>query len=127
MTIMAIKPSVEDVLRPYVSLDDELLAYLSDVEEAGVLQKIASLDSYADYRLTASECVQLSDELNTMEAKIEARELAVPPEYVGLEGSDDPAWGEEFGWGGLLGFVGKLGAVLDEGRRLNGYVMVIGD
>ena len=92
----------------YAVLDDELLAYLSGLDGFPALQRIGGLPPEEETSIGEDDREALAREARELAALASRREVPVPPDWVGLEGTGDIRLGEEFGWRGLLDFVRRL-------------------
>src|SRR5215207_1587357 len=71
------------------ALEDELVEYLSRLENVPVLQTLSGLDREADTLLDETLRERLWDEIAALGPRVQGRELPEPPSWVGLEGLDD--------------------------------------
>lgn len=99
------------------ALEDELVEYLSRLENVPVLQALSGLDREADTLLDETLRERLWDEIAALGPRMQRRELPEPPPWVGLEGLDDIRVGEEFGWAGLVDFLSRLQRLLTLARK----------
>ena len=92
----------------YAVLDDELLKYLSGLDGFPALQRIGGLPPEEETSIGEDDREALAREARELAVLASRREVPVPPDWVGLEGTGDIRLGEELGWRGLLDFVRRL-------------------
>lgn len=92
----------------YAVLDDELLEYFSGLEGFPALRRIGGLPSEEETAVEEDDREALAREARELAVLVSRREVPVPPDWVGLEGTGDIRLGEEFGWRGLLDFLRRL-------------------
>jgi hypothetical protein len=92
----------------FVLLDDELVDYLSALTGFPVFQGLRGLDPAEETWIDAEVRGMWEREVAELAARARKREIPEPPEWVGLEGTDDIRLGEELGWRGLLDFLQRL-------------------
>ena len=92
----------------YAILDDELLVYLSGLDGFPALSRIGELPSEEEKSIGRDDREALAREAAELAVLANRREVPVPPDWVGLEGTGDIRLGEEFGWRGLLDFLRRL-------------------
>lgn len=92
----------------YAILDDELLAYLAGLDGFPALRKIGELPLEEETAIGEDDREALAREAVELAVLASRREVPVPPDWVGLEGTGDIRLGEEFGWRGLLDFLRRL-------------------
>lgn len=102
----------------FVLLDEELLEYLGGLSEYPALQRLGRLDPERDTRLGAKARAALAGEIEALAPLARRREVAAPPDWVGLEGTGDIRLGEEFGWRGLLDFLQRVEHLLHLSQSL---------
>lgn len=98
-------------------LDDELQAYLKGLSEFPALQVLGGLDREEDFQLDEPLRDALWEELVQISPRVHQRDLPEPPPWVGLEGLNDVRVGDEFGWMGLIDFLGRLQRLLTLARK----------
>jgi hypothetical protein len=92
----------------FVILDDELVGYLSGLTGFPVFQGLRGLDPAEETWVDAEVRGMWEREVAELAVRARKREIPEPPEWVGLEGTEDIRLGEEFGWRGLLDFLQRL-------------------
>jgi hypothetical protein len=102
----------------FVLLDDELVGYLSGLTGFPVFQGLRGLDPSEETWIDAEVRGMWEREVAELAARARKREISEPPEWVGLEGTDDIRLGEEFGWRGLLDFLQRLEHLLHLSRTM---------
>lgn len=102
----------------FVLLDDELVGYLSGLTGFPVFQGLRGLDPAEETWIDAEVRGMWEREVAELAARARKREIPEPPEWVGLEGTDDIRLGEEFGWRGLLDFLQRLEHLLHLSRTM---------
>ncbi len=108
-------------------LDDELLAYLSGLDGFPALRKIGELPLEEETSIEEDDREALAREARELAVLASRRELPVPPDWVGLEGTGDIRLGEEFGWRGLLDFVRRLEHLLHLCRTMGMEMLALPD
>jgi len=98
-------------------VDDELLEYLSRLEDFPAFQALGGLDRDGETLLGAHLRERLWEELAHLAPQVQRRLLPEPPPWVGLEGLNDIRLGEEFGWAGLVDFLSHLQRLLTLARK----------
>jgi len=102
----------------FVILDDELVGYLSGLTGFPVFQGLRGLDPAEETWIDAEVRGMWEREVAELAARARQREIPEPPEWVGLEGTDDIRLGEELGWRGLLDFLQRLEHLLHLSRTM---------
>ena len=102
----------------FVILDDELVGYLSGLTGFPVFQGLRGLDPAEETWIDAEVRGMWEREVAELAARARKQEIPEPPEWVGLEGTDDIRLGEEFGWRGLLDFLQRLEHLLHLSRTM---------
>jgi hypothetical protein len=102
----------------FVILDDELVGYLSGLTGFPVFQGLRGLDPAEETWIDAEVRGMWEREVAELAARARKREIPEPPEWVGLEGTDDIRLGEELGWRGLLDFLQRLEHLLHLSRTM---------
>jgi hypothetical protein len=102
----------------FVILDDELVGYLSGLMGFPVFQGLRGLDPAEETWIDAEVRGMWEREVAELAARARQREIPEPPEWVGLEGTEDIRLGEEFGWRGLLDFLQRLEHLLHLSRTM---------
>jgi hypothetical protein len=102
----------------FVLLDDELVDYLSGLTGFPVFQGLRGLDPAEETWIDAEVRGMWEREVAELAARARKREIPEPPEWVGLEGTDDIRLGEELGWRGLLDFLQRLEHLLHLSRTM---------
>ncbi len=102
----------------FVILDDELVGYLSGLAGFPVFQGLRGLDPVEETWIDAEVRGMWEREVAELAARARKREIPEPPEWVGLEGTDDIRLGEELGWHGLLDFLQRLEHLLHLSRTM---------
>jgi hypothetical protein len=102
----------------FVLLDDELVGYLSELTGFPVFQGLRGLDPAEETWIDAEVRGMWEREVAELAARARKREIPEPPEWVGLEGTDDIRLGEELGWRGLLDFLQRLEHLLHLSRTM---------
>jgi len=102
----------------FVLLDDELVGYLSGLSGFPVFQGLRGLDPAEETWIDAEVRGMWEREVAELAARARKREIPEPPEWVGLEGTDDIRLGEELGWRGLLDFLQRLEHLLHLSRTM---------
>lgn len=102
----------------FVILDDELVSYLSGLAGFPVFQGLRGLDPAEETWIDAEVRGMWEREVAELAARARKREIPEPPEWVGLEGTDDIRLGEELGWRGLLDFLQRLEHLLHLSRTM---------
>ena len=102
----------------FVILDDELVGYLSELTGFPVFQGLRGLDPAEETWIDAEVRGMWEREVAELAARARKREIPEPPEWVGLEGTDDIRLGEELGWRGLLDFLQRLEHLLHLSRTM---------
>jgi len=102
----------------YVILDDELAAYLSGLKGFPVFQGFRGLDPVEETWIDAEVREMLEREVAELATRARRREVPTPPEWVGLEGTEDIRLGEKLGWRGLLEWLQKLEHLLHLTRQM---------
>ncbi|HTG32285.1 MAG TPA: hypothetical protein VLB76_05095 [Thermoanaerobaculia bacterium] len=102
----------------FVLLDDELVGYLSGLTGFPVFQGLRGLDPAEETWIDAEVRGMWEREVAELAARARKREIPEPPEWVGLEGTDDIRLGEELGWRGLLDFLQRLEHLLHLSRTM---------
>jgi hypothetical protein len=102
----------------FVILDDELVGYLSGLTGFPVFQGLRGLDPAEETWIDAEVRGMWEREVAELAARAREREIPEPPEWVGLEGTDDIRLGEELGWRGLLDFLQRLEHLLHLSRTM---------
>jgi hypothetical protein len=98
-------------------VDDELLEYLSRLEDFPAFQSLGRLDREVETRFDEPLREGLWEELALLAPQVQRRLLPEPPPWVGLEGLNDIRLGEEFGWAGLVDFLLRLQRLLTLARK----------
>lgn len=102
----------------FVILDEELVDYLSGLTGFPVFQGLRGLDPAEETWIDAEVRGMWEREVAELAARARKREIPEPPEWVGLEGTDDIRLGEELGWRGLLDFLQRLEHLLHLSRTM---------
>jgi hypothetical protein len=102
----------------FVLLDEELVDYLSGLTGFPVFQGLRGLDPAEETWIDAEVRGMWEREVAELAARARQREIPDPPEWVGLEGTDDIRLGEELGWRGLLDFLQRLEHLLHLSRTM---------
>jgi len=102
----------------FVLLDDELVDYLSGLTGFPVFQGLRGLDPAEETWIDAEVRGMWEREVAELAARARKRDIPEPPEWVGLEGTDDIRLGEELGWRGLLDFLQRLEHLLHLSRTM---------
>ncbi len=102
----------------FVILDDELVGYLSGLTGFPVFQGLRGLDPAEETWIDAEVRGMWELEIAELAMRARKREIPEPPEWVGLEGTDDIRLGEELGWRGLLDFLQRLEHLLHLSRTM---------
>ena len=102
----------------FAVLDDELVDYLTRLEEFPVLRNLKTLERLEETWIDAEVREMLEREVAELAARVRRREGPEPPAWVGLEGTGDIRIGEEFGWRGLLDFLQKVEHLLHLARQM---------
>jgi hypothetical protein len=92
----------------YAVLDGELMTYLSGLDGFPALRRIGELPAEEATSFGEDDREAMAREARELAVLASRREVPVPPDWVGLEGTGDIRLGEEFGWRGLLDFVRRL-------------------
>jgi hypothetical protein len=111
----------------YAVLDDELLSYLSGLDGFPALRRIGELPSAEEASIGESDREALAREARELAVLASRREVPVPPDWVGLEGTGDIRLGEEFGWRGLLDFLRRLEHLLHLCRTMGTEMWALPD
>lgn len=111
----------------YAVLDDELLAYLSGLDEFPALRRIGELPSEEETSIGGDDREALTREARELAVLASRREVPAPPDWVGLEGTGDIRLGEEFGWRGLLDFLRRLEHLLHLCRTMEMEMLALPD
>jgi hypothetical protein len=98
-------------------LDDELQEYLKGLDDFPALQALGGLDREEDFLLDEALRESLWEELALISPRVQQRDLPDPPSRVGTEGLEDLRVGDEFGWMGLIDFLGRLQRLLTLARK----------
>lgn len=102
----------------FVILDDELVGYLSGLTGFPVFQGLRGLDPAEETWIDAEVRGMWEREVAELAARARKREIPEPPEWVGLEGTDDIRLGEKLGWPGLFDFLQRLEHLLHLSRTM---------
>jgi hypothetical protein len=108
-----------------VSLDDELVAYLSGLKGFPVFQGLRELDAVEETFIDGEVREMLEREVAELAARARRREVPEPPAWVGLEGTQDLRLGEELGWRGLLEWLQKVEHLLHLARQMGMEVWIL--
>lgn len=98
-------------------LDDELQDYLKGLDDFPALQTLGRLDEEEDFLLDEPLRDALWEELSLISPRVQERDLPEPPSRVGTEGLGDLRVGDDFGWMGLIDFLGRLQRLLTLARK----------
>lgn len=98
-------------------LDDELQEYLRRLEDFPALRVLGGLDKEEDFLLEEPLREELWEELALISPRVQQRDLPEPPSRVGTEGLGDLRVGDDFGWMGLIDFLGRLQRLLTLARK----------
>jgi hypothetical protein len=98
-------------------LDDELVEYLSRMEDFPAFRSLVGVDREEETLLGEPLREGLWIELAVLAPQVQDRQLPEPPPWVGLEGIEDIRLGEEFGWAGLVDFLSRLQRLLTLARK----------
>ena len=98
-------------------VDDELLDYLTRLEDFPAFQSLGRLDREGETLFEEPLREALWEELALLAPQVQRRLLPDPPPWVGLEGLNDIRLGEEFGWAGLVDFLSHLQRLLTLARK----------
>jgi hypothetical protein len=99
-------------------LDDELADYLVGIEGFPFLRGLKGMDRSEETWIDEEAREALEREVVELAARVKRRELPRPPDWVGLEGTEDLRLGEKLGWRGLLDFLQRLEHLLHLARRM---------
>lgn len=102
----------------YAVLDDELMAYLSELDGFPALRRVGELPPEEETSIGEDDREALAREAQKLAVLASRQEVPTPPDWVGLEGTGDIRLGEEFGWRGLLDFLRRLEHLLHLCRRI---------
>jgi hypothetical protein len=108
-----------------VSLDDELVVYLSGLKGFPVFQGLRGLDPVEETFIDAEVREMLEREVAELAARARRQEAPEPPAWVGLEGTKDLRLGEELGWRGLLEWLQKVEHLLHLARQMGMEVWIL--
>lgn len=111
----------------YAVLDDELMAYLSGLDGFPALRRIGELLADEETSIGEDDREALAREASELAVLASRREVPVPPDWVGLEGTGDIRLGEEFGWRGLLDFLRRLEHLLHLCRTMGLEMLTLPD
>jgi hypothetical protein len=109
----------------FVILDDELVAYLSELQGFPVFRGLRGLDPVEETYIDAEVREMLEREVSELAARARRREVPEPPAWVGLEETGDIRLGEELGWRGLLEWLQKVEHLLHLARQMGMEVWVL--
>lgn len=98
-------------------LDDELQEYLKRLGDFPALQVLGGLGQEEDFLLDEPLRESLWEELALISPRVQQRDLPEPPSRVGTEGLEDLRVGDDFGWMGLIDFLGRLQRLLTLARK----------
>jgi hypothetical protein len=98
-------------------LDDELQEYLQGLADFPALRVLGGLGQDDDFLLEEPLRESLWEELALIAPRVQQRDLPEPPSRVGTEGLQDLRVGDDFGWMGLIDFLGRLQRLLTLARK----------
>jgi hypothetical protein len=127
LTLQLVDADGNPLSESYVILDDELLTYLSGLDRFPALRRIGELMPEEETSIGEDDREALAREVSELAVLASRREVPVPPDWVGLEGTGDIRLGEEFGWRGLLDFVRRLEHLLHLCRTMGMEMLALPD
>jgi|SRR6185312_9007426 len=125
-TLLLIAEDGAPLEESHTLLDDEMAEYLAGLDGFPTLQSLRNLPR-EETRMPDDLRDALAQEVEVLAARAKRRELPDPPEWVGLEGTEDIRLGEPLGWEGLLAFLQRLEHLIFLGRQMGLGLWVSGE